>query len=136
MKKLPYATVDTSHHPLVTVRFTGAAGTDDSFSQYLDEVLQAYEAGGRMGILFDATDATMPSYAHIRMQADWLEKHEALMASQCAGTAYVLPNVLVRTALKMIFALQKQPVPYAIFAEEQPAKEWLYSRKLSTSQQA
>lgn len=127
MMQTSYATVDRDHHPLVVVRFTGAASTDENFAHYLDEVRRSYQTGGRLGILFDATKATMPAYSHIRMQAEWLEQHKGLMEQQCAGTAYLLPNVMVRTALKMIFALQKQPVPYALFAEEQPAVEWLQS---------
>lgn len=125
MKDQLYAVVDTDKYPLVVVRFTGEASTDVNFARYLDQVRQAYDEGGRLGILFDASSATMPAYAHIRMQADWLEQHKDLMQKQCVGTAYVLPNKMVRTALQMIFALQKQPVPYALFAAEHDATKWL-----------
>jgi len=57
------------------------------------------------------------------------------MEQQSFGTANLLPNVVVRTALKMIFTLQKQRLPYALFAEERPAAEWLQSPGVASPKQ-
>jgi hypothetical protein len=58
------------------------------------------------------------------MQADWLKKNEGLMKTYCSGTAYVIANTLVRNVLKAIFAIQKQPVPFAIFSTLEEASSW------------
>lgn len=119
-----YATFDHHRFPLVTVAFTGAPATDESFQQYLDGLHQAYEQQQPFSYLFDASQAQLPSLQHQRMQAKWLKEHKALMQAYCCGTAYLIPNPLVRTALRAIFALQKQPVPYAVLGTEEEAIAW------------
>jgi len=64
------------------------------------------------------------------MQSEWLKDNEESMKSFCVGTAYVLPNNLIRGVLKTIFKFQKQPVPYHICGNLDEAKVWI-SQKLS-----
>jgi hypothetical protein len=47
------------------------------------------------------------------------------MKSYCKGTAYIIQNALIRAALKGIFFIQPQPVPYKIFDTEKKALEWV-----------
>ena len=42
-------------------------------------------------------------------------ENRGLMQDYCQGTAYVIPNKVIRAVLRVIFSLQKQPVPYKIF---------------------
>jgi hypothetical protein len=123
MKK--YAQVDSSEFPLIRVQFTGEKATDENFPLYLKEVEATYDRENRIGILFDATHATFPGLKYQNMQAQWLKDNQQLMQKYCAGTAYVIPNTLIRNVLKAIFALQKQPVPYRVFGEVSEAEEWL-----------
>ncbi len=125
MKK--YADVDASGHPVIVVRFTGEPSTDDNFALYLKEVQACYDKGERLAIIFDATEASLPRYPHIQMQAQWLKDHWELMSTWCSGTAYVIPNGMVRGVLNMIFTLQKQPVPYTMVANVELAMEWVRS---------
>jgi hypothetical protein len=56
----------------------------------------------------------LPGITYQKMQAKWLKEHEQLMKDYCKGTAYVLPNRIIRNVLSAIFAFQKQPVDYLV----------------------
>ena len=122
MKK--YATIDTGTFPLVKVVFTGAAATQENFPVYLNEVRQCYDSEQPLAIIFDATKAVLPGIPYQKMQAQWLKDHEQLMKNYCKGTAYVIPNLIIRNVLKAIFTLQKQPVPYAVCSTYTEAHTW------------
>lgn len=123
-----YAEVDRVVEGILTVRFTGAPSTDRNFEGYLNEVRDRYRDAGTIGVLFDASRASLPHYRHIKMQADWLKTHWELMKTQCAGTAYVIPNGMVRGILNMIFTLQNQPVQYEVVSKKADAEVWLRER--------
>jgi hypothetical protein len=125
MEDRPYAHVEPVKDGILTVRFTGAASTDLNFGNYLQSVRESYRGVDTIGVLFDASSASLPHHRHIKMQADWLKTHWDMMKSQCAGTAYVIPNGMVRGILNMIFALQEQPVAYEIFSGTSEAEKWL-----------
>lgn len=126
-----YAIIDESDFPLVNIRFTGKKSTDQNFQTYLDETKACYRFKKKLAIIFDAANASIPSIAHQKMQANWLKENEQLMVDFCAGTAYVIPNVAIRAILKMIFSFQKQPVPYKIFESEPEAIAWVKGLELS-----
>jgi len=128
MENQRYAEVGPVVDNILTVRFTGVASTDQNFETYLTEVRDRYRDAGTIGVLFDASSASLPHYRHIRMQADWLKTHWELMKLQCAGTAYVIPNGMVRGILNMIFTLQEQPVAYEVFSNNAAAQGWLRER--------
>ncbi|NBC24901.1 MAG: STAS/SEC14 domain-containing protein [Bacteroidetes bacterium] len=128
-----YATVDSTSFPLILVRFTGEKATDENFPLYLKEVEASYDRENRIGILFDATQAPFPGLKYQKMQAQWLKDHKSLMQNYCAGTAYVIPNLVIRNVLKAIFALQKQPVPYTVCANMEEAEEWLKTQLQASS---
>ncbi len=123
----PYAIIDESSFPLVIIRFTGNKSTDQNFKIYLEDTKACYRFEKPLAIIFDASNATIPSFSHQKMQADWLKENEQLMTDFCKGTAYVIPNVAIRAILKMIFSLQKQPVPYKIFEKTTEAENWVKS---------
>ena len=120
-----YATIDSTQFPLILVRFTGEKATDENFPLYLQEVEAVYDRKNKIGILFDATEATLPGLKYQKMQAQWLKDHKSLMQNYCAGTTYVIPNLVIRNVLKGIFALQNQPVPYTVCGNMGEAEEWL-----------
>lgn len=122
-----YATVDESSFPLVTIRFTGNKSTDQNFKAYLEQTKACYRFEKPLAIIFDASDATIPSLSHQKMQANWLKENTQLMTGFCKGTAYVIPNAAIRAILKMIFSFQKQPVPYRIFETTTEAETWVKS---------
>lgn len=119
-----YAEIDVRNWPIVTVVFTGAAATKENFPVYLNEVKQCYESEQPLAILFDATQAVLPGIPYQKMQAQWLKDHAQLMKDYCKGTAYVIPNLIIRNVLKAIFTLQKQPVPYAVCSTYTEAHTW------------
>ncbi len=119
-----YATFDATQFPVVVVTFTGVAATDDNFEAYLNQLHDAYERETPFAYLFDAGEAVLPGLKYQRMQAQWLKDHRKLMQSYCRGTAYHIPNPIIRTALKGIFAFQQQPVPYKIAGSFEEALQW------------
>lgn len=121
----PYAIIDESSFPIVRIGFTGNKGTDENFQTYLDQTKACYRNEKRLSIIFDASKAGIPSLSQQKMQACWLRENKDLMQHYCAGTAYIIPNAAIRAILKMIFSLQKQPVPYRIFETSEEAEDWV-----------
>lgn len=126
-----YAIIDESDFPIIRIRFLGNKSTDQNFRTYLDETKSCYRFAKRLAIIFDASEAGIPSISHQKMQANWLRENEQLMKDFCAGTAYIIPNAAIRTILKMIFSFQKQPVPYRIFENEREANDWVNGLELT-----
>jgi hypothetical protein len=121
----PYAIIDEAYFPIVKIRFTGSKSTDQNFQSYLDQTKACYRHERPLAIIFDASKASVPGLSHQKMQANWLKENEDLMKRFCACTAYVIPNVAIRSILKMIFSFQGQPVPYKIFETEDEALTWV-----------
>ena len=109
-----YASIDDTAFPKVVVTFTGMEATNQNFQNYLDGLKRLYVSKEDLGIIFDATNASIPGLKFQKMQAKWLKKNEAMMKEYCVGTAYVIQNTAIRTILKMIFAITPQPVPYKV----------------------
>jgi hypothetical protein len=128
----PYAIIDESGFPIVRIRFTGNKSNDLNFQNYLDQTKACYRFGKCLSIIFDASNAAIPTLSHQKMQADWLKENKSLMENYCTGTAYIIPNAAIRTILKVIFSFQKQPVPYKIFETEQEAEDWVKSLELDS----
>jgi hypothetical protein len=128
LKTNPYAVVDQTAFPLITVTFTGERGTNASFKSYLKELDDCYFAQQKLAIVFDATNAVVPKISHQILQAQWLKENITLMEDYCLGTAYVIPNKTMRWVLKMILLLQKQPVPFEIFSTYKDAQVWTWSQ--------
>ncbi|MBC7642206.1 MAG: STAS/SEC14 domain-containing protein [Flavobacterium sp.] len=122
MKK--YATIDSSNYPTIKVIFTGEQGNDDNFPFYMQEVKAVYEQQNKVVIMFDATNAVIPALKYQKMQGDWLKENEQLMKDYCLGTAYIIPNLIIRNVLKAIFTFQKQPVAYLVCKTMNDAEFW------------
>ena len=122
MKK--YATIDSSNQPTIKVVFTGEQGNDDNFPFYMQEVKAVYEQQNKVVIMFDATNAVIPALKYQKMQGDWLKENEQLMKDYCLGTAYIIPNLIIRNVLKAIFRFQKQPVAYFVCKTMNDAEFW------------
>ncbi len=120
-----YAEFDRSAFPIVKVRFTGATAQDDNFERYLQGLQDSYAPKERLAIIFDADQVGVPGLRYQQRQAQWLKDNETLMQTFCAGTAYVIPNLLIRNILKAIFAFQKQPVPYSVCSTMAEAEDWV-----------
>lgn len=120
-----YAKIDTREFPIVKVVFTGKAAKAENFHMYLDELKKIYESEEPLAIVFDATKAVFPGMSYQKMQAQWLKDNEQLMKNYCNGTAYVIPNPIIRNVLSAIFTFQKQPVPYRVCGSYEEASTWV-----------
>ena len=123
MKK--YAEINQSEFPIVTVTFTGEAADAENFPLYMAEVKAVYEQKKTTSIIFDASEAVLPSVAFQKMQAQWLKDNTQLMKDYCVGTAYIIPNIIIRNVLKAIFSFQSQPVPYLVCRDYAEAEAWV-----------
>jgi hypothetical protein len=121
----PYANVDSTRKPIITVNFTGEKSTDENFNQYLEDLEKCYDDRQKISIIFDASKAVIPKSSHQKKQALWISQHWKMIQTYCIGTAYVIPNVAIRAVLKMIFSFQNQPVPYKIFSSIKEAEFWI-----------
>jgi hypothetical protein len=123
-----YTEIDTSQFPLVRVRFTGHDANVENFQAYLDSLEKAYSLGPSLGIIFDATHAILPKLAFQNMQAQWLRLHSEMIRTKCVGTAYVITKPVLRTMLRLIFALQEQPTPYVVSPSVASAEKWVRNK--------
>lgn len=123
MKK--YADISISEFPTIKVTFTGEAAQANNFPLYLDEVKQSYDLQNKVALIFDATKAVLPNISYQQMQAQWLKDNTQMMKDFCVGTAYVIPNLVIRNVLKAIFAFQAQPVPYLVCSSQAEAESWV-----------
>jgi hypothetical protein len=121
----PYAIVDTSQKPVVTVTFSGEKSTDENFDQYLADLEKCYDDRQQLSIIFDASKAVIPKPSHQKKQALWISQHWKMIQTYCKGTAYVIPHLAIRAVLKMIFSFQNQPTPYKIFSSLEEAEAWI-----------
>ncbi|WP_375579889.1 STAS/SEC14 domain-containing protein [Marivirga tractuosa] len=121
----PYALVDSSRKPIITVTFTGEKSTDENFQQYLEDLENCYDDRKALAIIFDASKAVIPKSSLQKKQAFWISQHWKMIQTYCRGTAYVTPNMAIRAVLKMIFSFQNQPVPYKIFSNSEEAESWI-----------
>jgi len=125
---LAYADFDTTEFPIVFIRFTGEPSTDQNFQEYLNGLDALYEREELFAIVFDATEAAIPSLRHQKMQAYWLRNNTELVKSYCKGTAYIILKSTTRAILKLIFAITPQPVPYKIVVTEKDGRNWALSQ--------
>lgn len=128
MKTTTYANVDQTSFPLITVTFTCEKGTNINFKAYLKELEDCYLAQQKLVFIFDASEAVVPKFNHQKLQAEWLKNNTKLMQDYCLGTAYVIPNKTIQWVLKMIFLIQKQPVPYKVFSTYKEAQMWAWKQ--------
>ncbi len=129
MKK--YAEIDQSEFPVVKVVFTGEAAQADNFPLYLEEVKQSYDSKTALAIIFDASKAVFPGITYQKMQAQWLKDNAQLMKDFCKGTAYIIPNFIIRNVLQAIFAFQTQSAPYLVCSSYSEAEAWVKKQLLS-----
>lgn len=125
---MAYANFDTAEFPLVLIRFTGEASTDQNFKEYLERLDALYANKELFAIVFDATKAAIPSLRHQKMQAYWLRDNKDLVKAYCKGTAYVILKSTTRAILNLIFALYPQPAPYKIVVTEKDGRKWALSQ--------
>ncbi len=119
-----YARVDRDQFPLVVITFTGAKPTPANFRQYLDELYANYERKQPLALVFDATSATVPGISYQKQQAEWMREHQNLIQSYCRGIAYVIPSAVIRNVLKLIFKIQRDPVPSKVFSSQEEGLAW------------
>jgi hypothetical protein len=123
-----YATLQENSPSIYLIRFTGEKPTEESFREFLgflDGILDKKEA---YVVTFDAVKVPLLSFSFQKKMADWMTSNKEQMKTYCKGTAYIIRNALVRAALRGIFFIQPQPVPYQIFEEEKNALEWTKSQ--------
>lgn len=103
--------------------------TDEEFQAYLDE----YNAVLRRRLPYASVTITMPhtpmtKARHARMQAKWMADQEEPIREFCAGAALVLPSPVMRGVLRAILSMQKMPIPYKVFREEDEGIRWALER--------
>ncbi len=120
-------TVDLRRLPRMELVFEGEVD-DATFERYANELGRGIENGAPYVVLVDVTRAG-PSRAKQRtMQAEILKKHEATIARQCKGVAYVASSALTRASLSVVMWLQRLPHPHVVVSTREEADRWLATR--------
>ena len=126
-----YAFIDQSQFPLVIVSFTGLKATKKNFQSYLKDLSELYARKEPIVIVFDATLTPFIKLRLQKRQTKWMAENYSMVKKFCIGTAYVIPNNIIRTVLKTIFALRRQSAPYKIFATMEAGIAWAKSKTVS-----
>lgn len=99
---------------MLTLTLTGIA--DRQHSEALLEVLQTNVSKGHCAVLLDTRAVTLaePLTArdNLRREAQWLAKHQDLVASQVAAFALVFDNVAMRFLFSGLLSLAPLRVPW------------------------
>ncbi|MEQ8520454.1 MAG: STAS/SEC14 domain-containing protein [Cytophagales bacterium] len=120
-----YVSFDRSQYPLIKMTFTGEAANDESFAAYLKGLKDNYKRKEKIALLFDASNAGLPSLKYQKQMAGWMKENNTLIKKYCIGIAYVVPQAMIRGALRVIFKIFNNPVPFEVFDNEEKAKGWL-----------
>ena len=119
-----YAEFDRSEPHLISIYFTGAKETDENFDVYLKELAKNYEDKVPFSLIFELSKAPVPKLKYQLRQASWMKENQELIKTYCFGVAYVIPQKVLRSVLKFIFSIQKNPVDFKVFSDYDSAKEW------------
>lgn len=120
-----YAVFERENFPVINITFTGIPANEENFRVYLEELYKNYEACKPLVIVFDASNAPSPSMQYQKQQAQWMKDNEALIKKYCRGIAYVVPNMVLRNVLKLIFGVQQNPVPFKVTATLEEGNKWV-----------
>ncbi len=116
-------TIDTSRHPIVTVRFSGYI-SEPEFDQYLAAMTNVINRSEKTLTILDARHAIRNPASQRKKQADWLKTHEARLRQYSLGTAFVITSPFVRGVLTAILWLQPLPNDYTVVATLEEAEAW------------
>ncbi|HEX8437607.1 hypothetical protein [Archangium sp.] len=118
--------IDDSLWPLRVVRFVGAT-TPEQFDHYLEGAAACLRRGEKFISILDLTRG-VPTPELRQRQAEWIQKHDALLRECQLGVAFVIISPLMRLALSAIFYFKAMPVPYVVTAQLSEAALWAISR--------
>lgn len=123
-----YAIVNRERTPLITITFTGQKASAATFAAYLQELKRNYDSRTDIALIFDARKALDLNPIYQLKQAQWMAQNKALIKQYCKGVAYVIPQALLRNILGLIFKLQPNPVPFAVFEKIEEGEAWATER--------
>lgn len=121
-------TIEEASKHIVVVTFTGDS-SDEEIERYLSsmttEILGRPE---RTVTILDASAGSRPSVAHGRLQMRWLDVHHDELRRFSLGTAFVVPSLLARSALRAIFWLKPMSQPHVVCKTLEEALRWADER--------
>ena len=118
--------IDESRWPLVTVRFEGIVD-DETFRAYLEGLAGLLRRGESYALLFDARHADRTPPVQRKMQAEWMQAHEAELRRLCVGTAFVITSPLVRGVLTAVLWISPMAMPHTVVSTVEEAERWLHA---------
>ena len=92
METIPYAIIDQSSFPLITVTFTGEKSTDANFKSYLKQLDDCYLTQQKIAFVFDASNALIPRFSHQKLQAKWIKQNTILIQKYCKANSLHNPK--------------------------------------------
>jgi hypothetical protein len=117
-------TLDESLRPLLVLTFHGEVGPHE-----LDRHLEALAATLRRGtepcvLVYDAMNATMPSAAQRKRQAEWIREHTAMLRQKTIASVFAIGSSLLRGAITAIFWVQPAPTRTHVVSSRAEAIDW------------
>ena len=119
--------IEETQWPMVTVTFSGKV-TAAEMAEYLTAMERYHRSDDRYIGLVSIRDLKPPDASIIRIQADWVKKHEAQLRKQSLGVALVLPSLWMVGMVRAVLWIQPMPQPYFICASVDEAMPWLQER--------
>lgn len=119
--------IDESQWPLVRIRYDTSPSIEelDAHHARMDKM---YEREGWRAVLIEVATGVSLNAPMRRRQAEWLARQRAVMASKCAGLAFVLPSALHRGMLTAVLWIQPLPAPHCVVSTVEEAETWCRER--------
>jgi hypothetical protein len=122
---------DESHWPILIIKHPEVPVNRLATMEYLATLQRYFEKQVPFIALFDVTCSRPPTAEHRFLVASWIKQNESLIKLNFLGTAYIMPGLVQRLALKMFLIFldtTKVIAPVKVFSNSVIAMEWANKR--------
>ena len=118
--------VDTSHAPLVVVRWAGGI-TPSQVEQYIEVHDGLLESEVEHAVLVEVNEVSVqgPATAHLVRIADWLDYRAGELTRNCLACAIVVEDEALRGAIETFCEVRPLELPTRMFGRSTKAVDWM-----------
>jgi hypothetical protein len=118
---------DDSAWPLLHLTFS-AKPTDLQWARYLSETEQFLARGETFAMIYEVRQPQILTVRQVRMQVDWLARHEGELGRLCVGAAMVLYSPAHRGVLRVLMGLRRLPTDVHVCGSVDDGRAWARGR--------
>lgn len=112
---------DETHWPVVVLTISGSPSSDEDMNLFLTEWQNLYiismQKSQRYKLIFDARNAGVVTFNHLKMMGEWLSKIKHLTEMWMDRTAIIVSNPTIKLIIQFVFTFYKAVRPFKVFHE-------------------